>query len=164
MQRQNGVTLIELMIAVVVIAILVAVAYPSYRQQIVRGARSAGQQFLLDIAQRQEQFLLDQRRYAIGPDELNLSVPDEVSTRYLPPVFEVTKCGAPPPCYTITLTPIPGGLMDSDSALIINSLGQRWRDVIANVIVEAMAVGLPVVASRLNRIWMEPQSRAAMMA
>jgi type IV pilus assembly protein PilE len=133
MQRQNGFTLIELMITVVVISILVAIAYPSYRAQLVRGARSSGQQFLLDIAQRQEQFLLDQRQYAaaLGTGGLNSSVPSEVSPRYQAPVFTV-PAGATPPSYTITLTPIAGGLMDSDGALIINSLGQRWRDVDGN--------------------------------
>ena len=133
MQRQNGFTLIELTIAVVVIAILVAIAYPSYRAQLVRGARSAGQQFLLDIAQRQEQFLLDQRQYAtaLGTGGLNSSVPSEVNSRYQAPVFNV-PAGATPPTYTITLTPKTGGLLDSDGALIITSIGQRWRDVNGN--------------------------------
>ena len=133
MQRQNGFTLIELMITVVVMAILVAVAYPSYQQQIVRGARSAGQQFLLDIAQRQEQFLLDQRQYAavLGTGGLSSSVPSELGTRYQAPVFNV-PAGATPPSYTITLTPVAGGLMASDGPLIINNLGQRWRDMNGN--------------------------------
>ena len=133
MRRQNGFTLIELMITVVVIAILAAIAYPSYQQQIRRGARSAGQQFLLDIAQRQEQFLLDQRQYAtaLGAGGLNSSVPSELNTRYQAPVFNV-PAGATPPTYTITLTPIAGGLMASDGALIINSTGQRWRDMNGN--------------------------------
>ena len=133
MQRQNGFTLIELMITVVVIAILVAVAYPSYQQHIVRGARSAGQQFLLDIAQRQEQFLLDQRQYAavLGTGGLSSSVPSELGSRYQAPVFNV-PAGATPPSYTITLTPVAGGLMASDGPLIINNLGQRWRDMNGN--------------------------------
>lgn len=133
MQRQNGFTLIELMITVVVITILAAVAYPSYQQHIVRGARSAGQQFLLDIAQRQEQFLLDQRQYAstLGTGGLSSSVPSELSTRYQAPVFNV-PAGATPPSYTITLTPVAGGLMASDGPLIINNLGQRWRDMNGN--------------------------------
>jgi len=127
MQRQNGFTLIELMITVVVIAVLAVIAYPSYRAQLVRGARSAGQQFLLDIAQRQEQFLLDQRQYAsaLGAGGLNSSVPSELSGRYQAPVFNV-PAGATPPSYTITLTPVSGGLMNSDGPLIINNLGQRW--------------------------------------
>jgi len=138
MQRQQGFTLIELMITVAVIAVLAAIAYPSYQQQVIRGARSSGQQFLLDIAQRQEQFLLDQRQYAsaLGTGGLNSSVPSEISTRYQTPVFNVPP-GATPPSYTITLAPIAGGLMTSDGTLIINNLGQRWRDMNGNGTYEA---------------------------
>ena len=133
MRRQVGFTLIELMIVVVVIAVLSAIAYPSYKAQLVRGARSSGQQFLLDIAQRQEQFLLDQRQYAsaLGSGGLNSSVPSEVSDRYQTPVFTV-PAGATPPTYTIALAPKAGGLLASDGTLIINSTGQRWRDMNGN--------------------------------
>jgi type IV pilus assembly protein PilE len=129
MQRHLGFTLIEVMIAMVVIAILAAVAYPSYQQYLARGYRSAGKQFLLDIAQRQEQYLLDQRQYTavLGAGGLNMTVPSEVSARYQAPVLNV-PAGATPPSYTITLTPLPGKLLASDGALIMNSLGQRWRD------------------------------------
>ena len=58
MRRTLGFTLIEVMIAVVVIAILTAIAYPSYLDYIRRSQRAQGQQFLLDLAQRQEQLLL----------------------------------------------------------------------------------------------------------
>ena len=129
MQRHFGFTLIELMITVVVVAILAALAYPSYQQYLARGYRSAGKQFLLDLAQSQEQYLLDQRQYAsaLGAGGLSTTVPSEVSARYQAPAFNV-PAGATPPSYTITLTPLSGGILASDGALIINSLGQRWRD------------------------------------
>jgi prepilin-type N-terminal cleavage/methylation domain-containing protein len=47
-QRHFGFTLIEMMITVAVVAILAVIGYPSYQQYIVRGYRSAAQQFLLD--------------------------------------------------------------------------------------------------------------------
>jgi Tfp pilus assembly protein PilE len=55
-----------------------------------RRAQRAGQQFLLDIAQRQEQFLLDQRQYAavLGTGGLGSSVPSELATRYQAPVVQ----------------------------------------------------------------------------
>jgi type IV pilus assembly protein PilE len=129
MRRHFGFTLIELMIAMAVVAILATVAYPSYQQYMARGYRSAGKQFLLDLAQREEQYLLDQRQYAIvlGAGGLNATAPSEVSASYQAPVFNV-PAGATPPSYTITLTPLSGALLASDGALIINSLGQRWRD------------------------------------
>ena len=129
MQRNFGFTLMELMIAVVIVAILAAVAYPSYQQYLARGYRSSGKQFLLDLARLQEQYLLDQRQYAtvLGTGGLGSTVPPEVSARYQAPVFTV-PAGATPPSYKITLTPLAGKLLAADGALIINSLGQRWRD------------------------------------
>jgi type IV pilus assembly protein PilE len=131
MQRSSGFTLIELMITVVIVAILVAVALPSYQAYVARAVRSSGQQFLADIAQRQEQYFLDARAYATGlgtaAGQLNLSVPDQVAAKYQAPVFTVNN--AAPPTYTITLVPIAGSVVATDGTLVINSIGQRWREI-----------------------------------
>jgi prepilin-type N-terminal cleavage/methylation domain len=63
-RKRNGFTLIELMITVAIIAILASIAYPSYQQYIIRSKRSAAQAQMMDIANRQQQFLLANRRYA----------------------------------------------------------------------------------------------------
>jgi type IV pilus assembly protein PilE len=63
-RRTGGFTLIELMITVAIVAILAAVALPSYRQYVVRSKRSAAQAQMMDIANRQQQFLLANRSYA----------------------------------------------------------------------------------------------------
>jgi type IV pilus assembly protein PilE len=138
MRRHSGFTLAELMIAVVVVAILVAIGYPSYQQYLIRGYRSAGKQFLVDLAQRQEHFLLDRREYAnaLGAGGLNTTVPPDVAARYQAPVFNV-PVGATPPSYTITMAPLASGMLASDGALIINSIGRRWRDTNNNGTYEA---------------------------
>jgi type IV pilus assembly protein PilE len=48
--RSRGFTLIELMIAVVVLGILAAVAIPNYTQYVNRSNRAAAQQVLLEVA------------------------------------------------------------------------------------------------------------------
>lgn len=131
MRRMRGFTLIELMIALVVAAILLAIAFPSYRDYVRRGVRSSGQQFLMDIAQRQEPYFLDQRRYASvlgsGAGGLNVTMPPDVAAKYQAPVFAVDNA-ATPPTFTISLAPIAGGMMGGDGTLVINNLQQRWRE------------------------------------
>lgn len=53
-RKQSGITLIELMITVGIVAILTAIAYPSYRQQVLRGNRTEGKAELLEAAQELE--------------------------------------------------------------------------------------------------------------
>ena len=58
-----GFTLIELMITVAIIAILAAVAYPAYTDQIAKGRRAEAKTTLLDGAQWMERFYSENFRY-----------------------------------------------------------------------------------------------------
>lgn len=68
--KQKGFTLIELMIAIAILGILVAVAYPSYTEHVLHSNRSEGMNELVRIANMQEQFFADSRRYAADLTEL----------------------------------------------------------------------------------------------
>ncbi len=61
---QHGVTLIELMVVAAIIAIISAFAYPSYERYVARSKRAVGQNTLLQVADRQQQFFMDNKRYA----------------------------------------------------------------------------------------------------
>lgn len=54
MKRASGITLIELLVAVAIVAILAAVAYPSYQQQVRRSNRAEGKIALEETAQALE--------------------------------------------------------------------------------------------------------------
>ena len=63
MKYMRGVTLLELMIVVVILGILTAIAYPSYRQFIERAKRTEARALLLRIAVDQERFYLQNNTF-----------------------------------------------------------------------------------------------------
>jgi type IV pilus assembly protein PilE len=69
--KQQGVTLIELMIVVAVVGILAAIAYPSYRNQILRSHRAEAKAALLRIQVEQEKWFLQNNTYTNSLASLN---------------------------------------------------------------------------------------------
>lgn len=63
-QRSTGFTLIELMITVAIVAILSAIAYPSYRNYVIRGQLVDATNGLAALRANMERYYQDNRTYA----------------------------------------------------------------------------------------------------
>ncbi len=122
-RRARGFSPIELWVAVGIIGILAAIAYPSYIYQMKKSRRSEAQQFLMDVAQRQQQYLLDQRAYATDLPTLSMTAPADVLTFYNVTAIVVTA--GPPAGFTASLAPKAGTLQTGDVTLSIDNLGNK---------------------------------------
>ena len=121
-RKHGGSTLIELMITVAIIGLLGAVAYPSYQTAMVKSRRAAAQAALSDVAQRQQQYLMDNRSYAATPTDLKVTIPNDVAGYY---TIAITVSASLPPAYTATATPLAGSSQAQDGALSITSNGTK---------------------------------------
>lgn len=128
-KTQWGFSLIELLLAVAIVGILAAIAWPNYQEYIARGKRSEAQAYLMDLAQRQQQFMLDARRYTGTLADLGVTVPTSVSNNYQ--VATISVDAGPPPTFTITLAPKTPGPMSGDGSLLVDSAGLKLRRITA---------------------------------
>ena len=101
----RGFTLAELMITVAIVAVLAAFALPTYRDHVRTSRRTEAQAYLMAIASRQQQFLMDTRGYAGALTAINIPTPANVSAAY---DLTLTAAGGPPPTFSITATPKVG--------------------------------------------------------
>ena len=99
---ERGFTLIEVVITVAIVAILVAVALPTYRDHMRKSRRAEAQAYLMAVAARQQQFLLDTRGYAPDLATVGIAAPANVAAVY---DIAVATVAGPPPTFSLTATP-----------------------------------------------------------
>ena len=125
-KKQCGFTLIELMIAIVIVGILSAIAFPSYTSYVLRGKRGEGRAFLMEAAALQERYYSDCNKYGdlggannCAANTVNIPTTSETGLYTL----SATMGDANRQSFTLTATPT---FADADCGnLTINQAGQR---------------------------------------
>jgi type IV pilus assembly protein PilE len=112
----NGFSLIELMIVVVILAILVGLALPSYTRYVRKANRGEGQQLLLNWANNQEIWRANDADYALVTE-----IPLPTHDKY---TFSLSNRGANTYTLTATATGDQAGDVDKGVACTPLTLNQ----------------------------------------
>jgi type IV pilus assembly protein PilE len=123
----RGFTLIELMIAVAVVAILTVLAYPSYASYIRKGKRATAQVALMDLASKQQSYLLDRRTFLpVTADAdlatLSFGIPNEIKNDY---TFRCAAAACTATAFTVTATPSASLVASGEQTLSITEAGVK---------------------------------------
>jgi len=128
--KQRGVTLIELLTVMVVLAILAAVAVPSYRRYLVRAQRTDASTALLRLQTAQEKFFLQNGRFTDNlanapngtPPGLGIGVVSEHG------FYDLGVDLDDPSGYLAIATPVAGGGQNDDTSCVelsVNAVGVK---------------------------------------
>ena len=135
MKRTRGFTLIELMIAVVVVAILTAIALPQYSSYVLRARRADAKTALLELAARQERFFAVNNAYTSNAANLGYGAgatfPVNVSpgsNNYYTLAVPTVTAGSATTLPTFVATATPTGAQQKDTPCYtfrVDSLGVK---------------------------------------
>jgi type IV pilus assembly protein PilE len=129
----RGFSLIELLIAVAVVAILATIAVAAYTSQVQKSRRTDARSALLDIAGREEKLFSTANAYSDVPSDLGYGAvaaawPITVGSGYYQVSVAVPDPAQGPAAGTYSITAIPLGTQLNDTtcaSLSVNQLGAQ---------------------------------------
>jgi len=142
--RHRGFTLVELIVAMVILATLAAIAIPSYNQYVLKSHRTEAKAALMDAASLEERFFSTTNLYTNNPIQLGYGVaatPVPVGTGYYiisiinsnPPVAPTAAVpGGTPANFLITAVPAPGSMQVNDTACASFSIDSTGKQIALN--------------------------------
>ena len=129
---QRGFTLVELLIVIVVLAILVGIAYPSYQNYVTKSRRADAKSMLSQVASRQEQFFLNNKTYSSSVTVVWAAGGVSEAGYYTLGITDQDGSGVGEIAtgYRLSATPVVGGPQAADSDCLAFRLDSRGnRDV-----------------------------------
>ena len=122
--KNSGFTLVEVMVTVAIIAIIATVAIPSYQKQSLKSQRADGIAMLMDVAGKQERYIIDKGKYTTDMTKLAYAASPAVSDKGYYKISAVLSNSDL--SYTLTAT---AQTTDECGNLILSSTGQRtWSN------------------------------------
>lgn len=122
-QAQRGFTLIEVIIVAAIIAVLAAVAYPSYQDSVRRAARADAQSDMLELAQIAERFFTTNNQYAASRAGVAFVLPITQSPRNGVARYNFNIAFPTAQTYVLQAVPTAPQLPDACGTLTLNQLG-----------------------------------------
>jgi len=134
MKKNKGFTLMEIMVTITIMAILISIAVPSYRQYITKGNRAGVQSELMQIASALERYKALQMTYT------NATLEAGAGSVYGSDVYPKNATGskilytlsfatAPSTTWELRAVPNSSGPQKGNGALALNSAGQTcWSE------------------------------------
>lgn len=130
--HSKGFSLIELLVAMIIVGILAAIAVPSYNSYMVRSSRAAAQTELLEMASQQEKIYLNSSAYspnvATAYNGTALGGLGKTGSRTSDGMYDLALSGVGQ-TYTLTATPVAGTRQEGNGCLTIQENGLRqWHE------------------------------------
>ncbi len=113
--KSSGFTLIEVLIVVVIISILAAIGYPSYRDQMEKSRRADAKIALGRAAQLQERWFTQNGSYTNTIANIGGATSDEGHYQIAVTIPAGANCNSGGSFYCYDLTAVPQGVQASDT-------------------------------------------------
>lgn len=121
-------TLIELMLVLAIVAILIAIAYPSYQEYIRKTNRVETQSQIMDIANRLQRYKIANFTFLKSDGVTPITLVDIQQSATLPTskaLYSVTLNNVTANTWTLIATPITTSAQKGDGHLVLNHRNER---------------------------------------
>ena len=125
----RGFTLIELLVVIATLAILSAIAYPMYQDQVRKSRRGAAKGALLELSQFMERNYTETNRYDQDADGNAIALPFATSEHQGTVYYNIAVAVSGTNSFTLTATPTAVQSGDDCGTLTLDNVGNRTGGV-----------------------------------